>query len=37
MATMTGFDDDEARSFAHSFRSFLAWVHADRFDDEARN
>ena len=27
---MTGFTDDEARSFARSFRDFLQWVHQER-------
>ncbi len=34
---MVGPGEDEARSFAAAFRSFLEWVHSDRFDSDARN
>jgi len=34
---MAGPSESEARDFALAFRSFLAWVHSDRFDDRDRN
>lgn len=34
---MTGPDQDEARSFANAFRSFLDWVHSVPFDAAERN
>jgi DNA polymerase III delta prime subunit len=34
---VTGASDEEARDFAVAFRSFLAWLHADRFDQQERN
>jgi hypothetical protein len=34
---MTGASDDEAREFGRSFRSFLEWIHSDRFDETRRN
>jgi hypothetical protein len=34
---MAGPSESEAREFALGFRAFLEWVHADRFDDRARN
>ncbi len=34
---MAGPSENEAREFARAFRSFLEWVHADRFDGGDRN
>ena len=34
---MAGPSESEAREFALGFRSFLEWVHSDRFDDSDRN
>jgi hypothetical protein len=34
---MAGPSESEAREFARAYRSFLEWVHSDRFDDRERN
>ena len=34
---VTGPSEEEARRFATAFRSFLDWVHSDRYDDIDRN
>ncbi len=34
---MAGPSESEARAFATAFRSFLEWIHSDRFDAQERN